>query len=99
MIMSQSASLVSTRPAVDHYWYAQMLARFVQQRRLEVGLSLEEAAELSGLQVSEWVALENGWVPTEHATFLAIGDTLAVAWPNLEIYAMAAEAGQEALRK
>lgn len=99
MIMSHSASLASARPAINYYWYAQVLARFVQQRRFEVGLSLEEAAELSGLQVSQWAALESGWVPTEDAMFRAIGDTLAVAWPNLAIYAMAAESAQEALSR
>ena len=100
MIMSQSASLQPSstpRPAINNYFYSLLLARAVQGRRREVGLSVKEAAELSGLEVSEWVALENGWVPTEDSTFHAIGDTIHVLWETLQFYGELARMSQEAL--
>ena len=42
---------------------AMLLARCIRHRREELGLSVERAAELSGMVVSDWYALEAGWVP------------------------------------
>ena len=39
------------------------LASMVQRRRQNLGMSVERAADLSGHKVSEWCALEAGWVP------------------------------------
>ncbi len=41
----------------------QPFAAYVQRRRLELCMNCEEAAELAGLQLSQWFALEEGWIP------------------------------------
>ena len=58
--MSKNPSILS---AVDftapRLGWAAALARYTRQRREELGLSLERAAELAGLETSEWAALES----------------------------------------
>ncbi len=49
----------------------------VQARRQELGLSLFEAADLSGLTVWQWAAIEEGaWVPAEADLIRAMAGTL-----------------------
>ena len=39
------------------------LTRYIRQRRKELGLTQERAAELAGMELSQWCALESGWAP------------------------------------
>ena len=56
---------------------ALLFARCVRRRREELGLSVERAAELSGMELSDWYALEAGWVPSQESGLLdAIAGTL-----------------------
>lgn len=59
------------------YWIAG-LARYTRQRREELGLTVERAAELAGMEASEWYALESGWAPNaaDMAKIQAIAATL-----------------------
>ena len=59
-------------------WYASALGRFVQQRRTDLGMTIAEAAELSGLDLSYWTALEAGWVPQDRNQLRSIAETLEV---------------------
>jgi len=56
---------------------AMLLAREVRQRRQQLGLSVQRAAQLSGMETSEWHALEAGWVPSVESGLVdAIAGTL-----------------------
>jgi len=56
---------------------AMLFACSVRRRREALGLSVRRAAELSGMEASEWYALEAGWVPTIESGLLdAIAGTL-----------------------
>ena len=67
--------------------HASALARFTARRRLELDLSVATAAALSGLELSEWYALEAGWVPDDDSTLRAIADTLEVHWSEYQLLA------------
>ena len=95
MIMSQSASLPSARALSNRQWYATMLARYSKQRRAELGLTVEQAAELAGMQVCEWAAMEDGWIPAEKSTIRAIAETLCVHWSDLDLMLLFARSAQE----
>jgi hypothetical protein len=41
----------------------QLFAIYVQHRRLQLCMNCEDAAELAGLQISQWISLEQGWIP------------------------------------
>ena len=65
----------------DRAHLAFLLASCVRRRRQQLGLSLERAAELSGMQISEWCALEAGWVPEQQSNLLhAIAGTLEACY-------------------
>jgi predicted transcriptional regulator len=76
-------------------WYASALARCVSTRRAQLGLTVEEAAELSGMEVSEWMALEAGWVPTDDRVRRVIAGTLEVNTAQIVIIATIAQHHQE----
>jgi transcriptional regulator with XRE-family HTH domain len=59
-----------------------LFASCVRRRRGELGLSIERAAKLTGLELSQWYALEAGWVPNLESGLLeAIAGTLEVSFP------------------
>jgi hypothetical protein len=49
-------------------------------------MTAECAAQLAGLALSEWYALECGWVPEED-TLRAIAAVLEISLPDLEMLA------------
>jgi hypothetical protein len=53
------------------------------------------AAELSGMELSQWCALEDGWVPGDQATLHSIATTLQVRWADYSILALLAGYRQE----
>ena len=70
------------------------LARFTRERRGKLGLSLERAAELAGLELSEWCALESGWAPDDMGTIQAIAATLETSWIDYSFLALMADCQQ-----
>jgi hypothetical protein len=66
------------------------LAGYTRQRRQELGLSVERAAKLAGLELSEWYALESGWVPDsdDMNRIEAIAATLEVSWVDYSFLAL-----------
>lgn len=77
---------------------AMVLARSVRQRREELGLSIERAAELSGMETSEWCVLEAGWVPSVESGLLdAIAGTLQACHIQLPLVAEISRYNQELL--
>jgi hypothetical protein len=56
-----------------------LLANFVRDRRKQLGMSICYAADLAGIEIAQWVALESGWVPGRHSNELySIAGTLKV---------------------
>ena len=54
-----------------------LLASCIRRRREELGFSIERAAQLCGIEPSQWQALEAGWVPNlESGLVDAIAGTL-----------------------
>ncbi len=82
-------------PAADRAWYAATLARYSKKRRAQLGLSVEEAAEMSGMQVCAWAAMEDGWVPTDVPTIRAIAQTLSIRWPDLDLLVWFSRSAQQ----
>ncbi len=75
--MSMLGSSSSSRRAVCPNHYAELLGESVRLRRLELGISIPEAADLSGITVFQWAALEYGlWIPEDGPVMHAIAGTL-----------------------
>jgi hypothetical protein len=78
--MSMNNSSLSTpRRNPDRIYMALLLARSIQTRRESLGLSIQEAAYVAGMEVSRWCAVEGGWVPAEGDPLLrSIAETLEI---------------------
>jgi protein-disulfide isomerase-like protein with CxxC motif len=74
--------------------YAFSLARYVEGRRRELNMLIQRAAELAGIEFSEWCGLEQGWVPSAENTISAIAETLEVSRVQIVVLAMVARANQ-----
>jgi transcriptional regulator with XRE-family HTH domain len=70
-----------------------LFGRSICETRRSVGLSLEEAARLSGMQVSEWLAIEAGYAPQDVNRLRAVAGAMETSFDRI---AMAALLCQEA---
>ena len=96
--MSTTLDIRSKRPTTTPASLALLLARCIRRRRGELGLSIERAAELSGIVSSEWCALEAGWIPDDESQLLrAIAGTLESGYLNLLFIAEVSRYNQELL--
>lgn len=82
---TETDSLIASahrRPPFD----ALSMARYVRRRRLQIGLTVAVAAALAGMELSQWDALEGGWIPPENDPRLhAIAETLEVCWAQIDL--------------
>jgi len=65
---------------------AAALAFFVERRHARLNLTVEEAARLTGLEISQWQALESGWVPEDRLDIQAIAAVLEVPEEDLQSF-------------
>ncbi len=63
------------------------LAIYVQLRREKLRLTITQAARLSGLEFSEWCALEAGWIPDSRDLLRAIAGTLEASTTTIVLLA------------
>jgi len=75
-------------------WYASSLGRYVQQRRIDLGMTVAEAAELSGMEICQWAALETGWIPEDRNLLCSVAATLEVMNEQITLLASIARHNQ-----
>jgi transcriptional regulator with XRE-family HTH domain len=56
----------------------------IRAARTEAGLSIEEAARLAGMQVSEWMAIEDGHVPQDMDRLRAMAGAMEISFEKVE---------------
>ena len=55
----------------------------IEEARKTAGLSLEEAARLSGMEISQWMAIEDGSVPQDENRLRAMAETMQVSFDGI----------------
>jgi hypothetical protein len=76
--------------------WAHAFARYIFLQRRALDLTLAQAAELSGIEISAWIAMEEGrWVPEELNVIRSIEGTLQVNRGELDTIALIARLQQE----
>jgi hypothetical protein len=92
MTLYHSTPSVSAVPVARPFSWSLALARYTRRRREELGLSVERAAELAGLDLSEWDALESGTVPDldDMGSIQAIAATLEIGWMDYVVLVLMA---------
>jgi hypothetical protein len=87
-----------TLSTASHADLAFLLAGCIRWRREELDLSMEHTSELAGLDVSEWCALEDGWVPSRESKVLrSIAGALEACYGRVSIVAELSRFNQELL--
>ncbi len=69
--------------ALRHQSAAHFFGSLIRERRLDLGLSTEDAARLAGLQDSEWAAVEEGSVPADPLRLRPMADALEMSWDGM----------------
>ena len=74
--------------------WARVFGRFIKCGREKAGLSVENAAELAGMDARNWLAMETGaWLPTTRQQLQFIAAALDIDWPTMtRIVAMCSQA-------
>jgi transcriptional regulator with XRE-family HTH domain len=70
-------------PELRRQIWGRMFGRGIRANRQNLGLSIEEAARLSGMEVSEWATLEEGCVPQTTDQLHSIAGTLEISYDRL----------------
>ena len=86
--------VLTSTTASDRAHYATLFARYLRARRRQLRLSTARAAELAGMALSEWCAMEAGWVPEDYGTLRAISETLQVRTSDLLLMAFVSSCAQ-----
>ena len=73
----------SADPRLRAAW---MLSYYVGRRRAILHLTVEAAARLCGLELSQWYALESGWVPEDPLDIQAIAVTLQAPEEDIQSF-------------
>jgi ribosome-binding protein aMBF1 (putative translation factor) len=74
-----SASFPSTYiPEVRHRSLGRLFGFCIQKTRESAGLSIEDAARLSGMELSEWMAIEDGNVPQDINQLRAMAEAMQI---------------------
>ncbi|MDR3717440.1 MAG: helix-turn-helix transcriptional regulator [Bryobacteraceae bacterium] len=55
----------------------------IEETRKKAGVSIEEAARLSGMELSEWIAVEDGCVPQEANRLRAMAEALQIDFEQM----------------
>ena len=83
--MSMSYSVSQAPSSVSSRAWRQMFGSMVQDRREAIGRSVEEAACLSGMESSEWAAVEAGHIPADPARLRSMAAALEVRFDHMAL--------------
>ena len=67
-------------PEIRRKVWGELFGFFIKGSRNQANMSVEEAAALSGMTISEWMAIEDGHVPQQMDRLRAIAATLELSW-------------------
>ena len=83
-MMNNSASMSPSRfAAIRRRVWGQMFGQLIQSSRETGGPFYRETARLAGMEVSEWEAIEAGYVPTDTGRLRAMAGALEMDWNQM----------------
>ena len=70
-------------PELRRQSWGRLFGLGIRATRTEVGLTVEEAAGLSGIELSEWMSIEDGHVPQQVDRLRSISATLEISFEKM----------------
>jgi transcriptional regulator with XRE-family HTH domain len=67
----------------------------IHETRKKADLPIEEAARLSGMEVSEWMAIEEGCVPQDINRLRAMADAMQISFDQIATLVLVCRAAWE----
>jgi len=96
--MSIASKMSLSLPSSSHLERQSMGRLFghcIGETRENAGLSIEEAARLSGMKVSEWMAIEEGTVPQDINRLRAMADAMQISFDQIGTLVLVCRAAWE----
>jgi hypothetical protein len=88
MHMKQAASLSSSRlHDLRRQTWGQLFGTMIMGTREAAGRSVEEAAHLAGMETSEWMAIEDGFVPQDGSRLQAMAAAMEIRYDQMAVAA------------
>jgi transcriptional regulator with XRE-family HTH domain len=94
--LNMFASLPSSYlPEVRRQSMGRLFGSCIQEVRKGAGLSVEEAARLSGMAASEWMAVEEGSVPQDINQLRAMAGAMEISFDEISTLVLVCRAAWE----
>ena len=74
--------------------WGRLFGNCIEKTRIACDRSIEEAARLAGMEVSEWLAIEAGWVP-DPAQLHPMSDALGLRFDKIALLAFICQGAWE----
>ena len=78
-----SASLLPSYLIEERAVWGRLFGHCIRGARETAGLSIEEVARLSGMECSEWMAIEEGNVPQDINRLRAMADAMEISFDKI----------------
>ena len=82
-------------PELRRTLWGRMFGHCIQETRKKADLSIEEAALLSGMKSSEWMAVEEGSVPQDFSRLRAMADAMEINFDKIATLVLVCRAAWE----
>ena len=70
-------------PEIRRQTMGRMFGFFIRETRKSTGLSIEDAAHLSGMELTEWMVIENGTVPQDINRLRAMAEVIQINFDTI----------------
>lgn len=75
-------------PDMRRQVWGRMFGEGIQGTRESAGLTIEEAAKSAGMEASEWMAIEQGYVPQDTNRLHAMADAMGIRFDQIALIAL-----------
>jgi len=91
--MSSTRKMFATLPSsrvseLGRQSFGRLFGFGIQEARQKASLSIEDAADLSGMEITEWMAIEDGYVPQDINQLRAMAEALEVSFDKMAFWAL-----------
>ncbi len=75
-------------PELRREAWGRLFGLSIRESRKGAGLTIEQAAPLAGIEVSEWEAIEHGYVPQDQNLLRAMAATMEISFDRIAMLVM-----------